>query len=204
MIWATCGWPFVFPRFFRGATRAIRGSSCATARKRGTGMTDATDATTDAEKATGVGEQKQQEQKTFTQAEVNVIVRDRLKQQATNQFGDYDDLKTRAEGAKTLEERLADVEGELSATKAAALRTAIAAEFGISTKKGAKGEPSDADLFLTGTDEAALTAQAQRLAGRQADSKKQGNVAPNEGDAKTTGKTDGDLREFARGLFNAE
>lgn len=161
-------------------------------------MTENTDATTDAGSATA-GTQTQG--KTFTEAEVNDIVRDRLKQQATNKFGDYDELKTKAGTAQTLEERLGSLESELSTTRAAALRTSIAADFGISTKKGPKGEPSDADLFLTGSDESTLTAQAQRLAGREADRKRNGNVAPKEGDTKTTGATDTGMREFADQLF---
>lgn len=161
-------------------------------------MTETTDATTDAGNAKG-GEQTQG--KTFTEAEVNEIVRDRLTQQAKNKFGDYDELKTKAGTAQTLEERLGTLESELSTTKAAALRASIAADFGISTKKGAKGEPSDADLFLTGSDESTLTAQAQRLAGREADRKRNGNVAPKEGDTKSTGTTDTGMREFAQQLF---
>lgn len=144
------------------------------------------------------GEPKEQ---TFTSADVEKIVRDRLAQQAKNKFGDYEELKTKAEGAKTLEERLGTLEGELSTARQKALRDSIAAEHSISTKKGPKGEPSDADLFLTGTDEATLTAQASRLAAQVADRKKQGNVAPKEGTATNTGKDDGDLREFAKNLF---
>lgn len=148
-------------------------------------------------------EQKQQEQtKTFTQAEVDALIKDRAERLAKQQYPDYDDLKKKAEGAKTLEDRLADVEGKLTAAQARELRTGIAAEFGISTKKGPKGEPSDADLFLTGTDESTLTAQAQRLATRQADSKKQGNVAPREGDTTSTGKPEeAQAREFVSSLF---
>ena len=161
-------------------------------------MTEAA-TTTEVEKTTE-GEQKQQEQ-TFTGADVERIVRDRLAQQAKNKFGDYDELKTKAEGAKTLEERFGALESELATSRAQALRTRIAADFGISTKPAKEGEPSDADLFLTGSDEATLTAQAQRLAGREADRKKQGNVAPKEGETKTSGGTDTDLRDFAKGLF---
>lgn len=141
----------------------------------------------------------------FTQADVDRIVRERLQQQAKNKFGDYDQLKAKADESQTLEQRLATLEGELTTTKAAALRTQIASEFGISTKKGAKGEPSDADLFLTGADEATLTAQAQRLAAATADRKKNGNVARNEGDTKQNDNAGtGDLREFARGLFGGD
>jgi hypothetical protein len=164
-------------------------------------MTDSQNAQ-EAENAGEGAEQKQEQGKSFTQAEVDAIIRDRLKQQERTKFGDYQELKTKAEGAKTLEERLGSLEQELSTTKAEALRSSIAARFGISTQKGKDGEPSDADLFLTGTDESTLTAQAQRLAARQADSKKQGNVAPKEGETKTSGSGDTELREFARELFS--
>lgn len=147
-------------------------------------------------------DQKQEQGKSFTQAEVDAIIRDRLKQQERTKFGDYNELKAKADGAKTLEERLGTLEQELSTTRADALRSSIAARFGISTEKGKDGEPSDADLFLTGTDESTLTAQAQRLAARQADSKKQGNVAPKEGETKTSGAGDTASREFVRDLFN--
>jgi hypothetical protein len=165
-------------------------------------MTDATDTGTagadGADTTTGDGEQSKGQ--AFTQADVDRIVRERLAQQAKNKFGDYDDLKSRAGVAQTLEERLASLESELSTTRADALRTNIAAKFGISTEKGPKGEPSDADLFLTGSDESTLTAQAQRLAGREADRKKQGNVAPREGATTTSGQDDG-LRDFTKRLF---
>lgn len=162
-------------------------------------MTDATDTDADGADSAGADDGKQQG-KTFTQAELDQIVRERLVQQAKNKFGDYDDLKTKAGTAQTLEERLGTLETELSTTKAASLRTAIAAEFGISTKKGAKGEPSDAELLLTGTDEATLTAQAQRVAGAVADRKKQGNVASKEGTTTTTGDR-GDEHDFVSELF---
>jgi len=142
-----------------------------------------------------------QTEQTFTKADVESLIVERLKQQAKNKFGDYDTLKAQAAGTVTLEERLASLEGELTTTKATALRASIAAAHGISTAKGPKGEPSDADLFLTGTDETSLTAQAVRLAGREADRKKQGNVAPNEGETKNSGNTDSGIRDFTRQLF---
>lgn len=144
-------------------------------------------------------EQPQQGQ-TFTQADVDRIVKDRLAQQAKNKFGDYDDLKTKAGDALTLEQRVKDMETRTAAAETAALRASVAAEFGISTKKGPKGEPSDADLFLTGTDESTLTAQAQRLAGREEDRKKQGNFAPKEGTT-PEGGSNTDERDFVRNLF---
>ena len=158
-------------------------------------MTDAETTSTDTgntDAATG-GEQKQQEQ-TFTQAEVDRIVRDRLSQQAKNKFGDYDELKTQAAGAKTLEERLADVESRYKAAELNALRSDVAAKHGLSAE--------DRDLFLTGADAETLTAQATRLADRVAAVKKQGNVAPNEGDTKTTGTSEEQAeRALATGLF---
>lgn len=140
----------------------------------------------------------------FTQADVERIVKERLVQQAKNKFGDYDDLKTKAGTALTLEQRIAEMETRAQAAEAESRRAKIASEFGISTKKGPKGEPSDADLFLTGVDESTLTAQAQRLAGREEDRKKQGNFAPKEGTTKTIGGETEDLRDFARKLFNKE
>lgn len=58
-----------------------------------------------------------------------------------------------------------------TATKATteALRYRIAGAHGISTTPSEDGKPSDADLFLTGTDEASMTAQAERLAARASD-----------------------------------
>ena len=140
---------------------------------------------------------------TFTQADVDRIVRERLAQQAKNKFGDYDELKTKAGESLTLEQRVADMEARTQAAESAALRASVAAEYGISTKKGPKGEPSDADLFLTGSDEATLTAQAQRLVGREEDRKKQGNFAPREGTTSSTGNDTGELRDFAKSLFGS-
>jgi len=166
-------------------------------------VSDAT--TTDAasaETAAAEGDTKQTEAQTVSQADVDRIVKDRVARERAK-YADYDDLKARAEGSKTLEERLAAMETELTTTKTRALKTSIAAKFGISTDPGPKGEPSDADLFLTGSDADSLTAQAQRLAGRDADRKKQGNVAPREGSTTSEGTEDGDKREFARSLFGS-
>lgn len=138
----------------------------------------------------------------FTQADVNRIVQRELAQQAKNKFGDYEDLKKQAAGAQTLEEQLATLRTDLEASNVAGMRARIAAEFGISTKKGSNGEPSDADLFLTGTDEASLTAQAERLGERVTEPKKKPNVARKEGATQTTGKADDDRREFVRELFD--
>ena len=139
--------------------------------------------------------QKQEQGKTFTQAELDQIINDCLAQQAKNRFGDYADLKAKAEGAKTVEQQLADLSTKHAEAEARALRSDIAATYGISKE--------DRDLFLTGSDEAALTAQAKRLADRVADQKKNGNRAPNEGGTTTGVDKNKDLREFTRDLFGS-
>lgn len=136
------------------------------------------------------------EVKTFTQDEVNELVGkarvdERRKVQA--KFADYDELSEKAKGAKTLEDRLAEIEQRAKDAEAKALRSDIAARFGLSTE--------DRDLFLTGADEETLTAQAQRLSAREADRKKQGNVAPTEGGNPTPGDDRAEDRAFVRGLF---
>lgn len=141
---------------------------------------------------------------TFTQDEVNRIVKERAERIAKQLYPDYDDLKAKAGESQSLEQRIADMEKESAAAKAEALRSRVAAEFGISTKKGPKGEPSDADLFLTGADESTLTAQAQRLAVRESDRKKQGNFAPKEGTSPTDSGSTEDLRDFTKKLFKKE
>lgn len=137
------------------------------------------------------GAEQAKEAQLVPQADVDRIVKERVARERAK-YSDYDALKAKAEGSKTLEERLASLEGELTTAKATALRSDIAAKHGLSAE--------DRDLFLTGTDEATLTAQAQRLAERVADRKKQGNVAPKEGASYSTG-TDSEERAFASELF---
>ncbi|WP_433584557.1 hypothetical protein [Microbacterium hydrocarbonoxydans] len=132
---------------------------------------------------------------TFTQADLDRIVKERLKQQARNEFGDYADLKAKVEGAKSVEQQLADLSAKHAQAEARALRSDIAAKHGISAE--------DRDLFLTGADEATLEAQATRLAERTADQKKSGNRAPKEGGTMTAPDKDKDLREFTRNLFGS-
>lgn len=156
-------------------------------------MSDTTN-TTDATTTTEGGDGKQEQGKTFTQAELDQIITDRLAQQAKNKFGDYAELKAKAEGAKTVEQKLADLESKHAEAEARALRSEIATRYGISAE--------DRDLFLTGSNAEALDAQAKRLAERIADQKKAGNVARKEGANKTTGGGDEEMREFTRNLFN--
>ncbi len=102
------------------------------------------------------------------------------------------------EANKSEQQKLA--ERAEAAEKAAAVARSEALRFKIASKFGVSDE--DADLFLTGTEEETLTRQAERLAQRSEDRKKQGNVVPNEGNTHRMPAAN-DLREFARGLFQA-
>lgn len=127
----------------------------------------------------------------FTQADVDRIVKERVQREKAK-YADYDDLKAKAEGAKTAEERMAELEKEISATKHEALKRRVQAAHQISDE--------DADLFLTGADEESLTAQAKRLAERESERKKKNNYVPSEGKT-PSGSGDDGMREFARTLF---
>ena len=137
------------------------------------------DAQTKTPEPTGEGAEAKQEQ-TFTQADVDRIVRERVKRER-ERFADYDDLKAKAEGAKTVEERMAQLERDLATERAAALRASVAARYGVSTEPDEETGLSDADLFLTGKDEETLTAQAKRLAKRVSDRESTNNISPTEG-----------------------
>lgn len=152
------------------------------------------------------------ESKTFTQEEVNKLIgatRSEERQKASAKYADYDDLKKAADGKKTADELVADLQKRIEQSETKALRAQIAAGFGISTKRGDDGSPSDADLFLTGTDEETLTAQAQRLSDRaaeqakaEADRKKKNPIVSKEGTSTKTGTTtEEDELEFARSFF---
>lgn len=135
---------------------------------------------------------------TFTQADVDRIVADRLKREreaTKTKYADYDDLKAKAGEKATADERLAELEKEIESTKREALRRRVQAAHKIADE--------DADLFLTGTDEETLTAQAKRLADRETERKSKGNHVPREGETPKS-KSDDPLREFASGLFGSD
>ena len=126
-------------------------------------------------------------------AKANEAAAKRLAEIEESQKTEVQKLQDRITAA---EKAVADAEKRAVEAETARLRSDIATKHGISAE--------DRDLFLTGTDEAALTAQAKRLADRETDRKKNGNVAPKEGDAKNNdSKEDRELREFARNLFGA-
>ena len=135
---------------------------------------------TEATEPTGEATEDKQQEQTFTQADVDRIVRERVKRER-EKFADYDDLKAKADGAQTVEERVAQLERELATEKAAALKAQVAARFGVSTEPDEETGLSDADLFLTGKDEETLTAQAKRLAKRVSDRESTNNISPTEG-----------------------
>lgn len=135
--------------------------------------------------------EKQQEQ-TFTQADLDKVVKERVARERAK-FADYDELKTAASEKKTADERIADLEKRYQEAEAGRLRSDIAAAHGITAL--------DRDLFLTGTDEETLTAQAKRLAERESERKKQGNVAPLEGNQ--TKASASDDRAAVRSLFGS-
>lgn len=154
-------------------------------------MSDTTVQVQPGEKPVEVQESKQE--KTFTQGEVDQLIKDRAERIAKQKYADYDDLKAKAGESKTLEERVAQFEAKYQAAETARLRSDIAAQFQIAAE--------DRDLFLTGTDEDTLTAQAKRLAERESERKKQGNVAPKEGAARHSGSENSDKLQFVSGLF---
>lgn len=136
-------------------------------------------------------EAKEQEQpQTFTQADVDRIVRERVQRERAK-YADYDDLKTKAEGAKTLEDRVAEIERQAKDSEARALRAEVA---------NAKGLTASQAKRLVGSTREELEADADELLKDIGAQKKQGARVPNEG--KTTPKPgDDDLREFTRDLF---
>lgn len=134
-------------------------------------------------------------EQTFTQAEVDKIIgrtRTEERRKVSEKYADYDDLKVKADGAKTLEDRVAELQKSVENSAARALRAEIANAHGISAE--------DRDLFLTGSDEESLTTQAKRLADRDKGAKKQGNHVPREGE--TNKPPNDEMREFTRNLFS--
>lgn len=138
-------------------------------------------------------------EQTFTQADIDRIVRERIKRER-ERFADYDDLKAQAEGAKTAEQRIADLEKRLADADARESRSKLVAQVAAAHEIT---DPEDIRLFLTGADEDTLTAQAERLAAREGEKRKQGNYVPNEGRT-TTNTGDADVRAFARQLFDSK
>ena len=132
---------------------------------------------------------------TFTQADVDRIVADRLKREreaTRTKYADYDDLKKRAEGATTLEQRVAQLEQQGKQSEERALRAEVA---------NAKGLTATQAKRLVGTTREELEADADELLRDIGETKKQGNRAPREGSNPPSGGGDDDMRRFTRQLF---
>ena len=133
----------------------------------------------------------------LSQSEVDKIVakvRAEERRKASEKYKDYDDLKVKAGEKQTLEERIAEMEQQTERAVATALRSDIAAEFGISKE--------DRDLFLLASDEDTLRAQAKRLADRDVERKQNAKAVPKEG--AVTDPSDSGDKEFVRQLFGRE
>lgn len=100
--------------------------------------------------------------------------------------------KTEAEKAA---DQMAKLQRDLEDTKREALKRRVQAAHKISDE--------DADLFLTGTDEESLTAQAKRLAEREDARTTKGNRVPGEGRTQTK-PGDDPMRVFTREVFGRE
>lgn len=133
-----------------------------------------------------------QESKQFTpitsQEDLNKVLNERLQRERAK-YADYKDLQEKAsrldsiEGAQKTEaqksaDRIAALEQQLATSTHEALRAKVQARHGIADE--------DADLFLTGTDEATLTRQAERLAGRSEENERKNNHSPREGNKPKT------------------
>lgn len=116
----------------------------------GSGATEGSGTSTEATTGTAT-----EAPKTFTQADIDRIVGE-AKRAERSKFADYNDLKTKAEGVKSVEQQLLEIQAQNKALARDALASKIAAKHKISSE--------DADLFLTGADEDTLNAQAERLA----------------------------------------
>jgi hypothetical protein len=146
-----------------------------------------------------------------SQDELNAALKDRLGRERAK-FKDYNDLKAKAARLDDIEQanlselekansRITAAESERDTAKAEALRLRTAVTHGISLE--------DADLFLTGTTEETLIAQAKRLSDRAAEQanadaerKKKHPIVSKEGTSTTTGTTtEEDDLAFARGFF---
>lgn len=103
-----------------------------------------------------------------------------------------DELAALQDSTRALEETLADLQSRHTEAETRALRSDIATKHGISAE--------DRDLFLTGSDEASLEAQAKRLAERDA-TNSMGNRAPKEGYVlNSTSSKDAAKREWLASL----
>ena len=136
------------------------------------------------------GSEDPKQPETFTQADVDRIVRERVQRERAK-YADYDDLKAKAGDATSLEERVAQIERQAQESEARALRAEVANAKGLT--------PNQAKRLIGATKEE-LEADADELLKDIGAQKKQNNVSPREGNNPKPEKN-GDEREFVRTLF---
>lgn len=106
--------------------------------------------TTTEEQATTEQPATEAAEKTFTQAELDRVVSERLARER-EKYSDYEAIKERAAQAEELSQKLTETSARAEAAELSALRTAVSAEHGVPVK------------HLTGSTEEELAAQAQEL-----------------------------------------
>lgn len=134
----------------------------------------------------------QPEDSTFTQADVDRIVKERVKR-VQDKYADYDELKAKAGTATTLEERVAQIEQQANENESRALRAEVANAKGLTPTQAKR---------LVGSTRQDLEADADELLADIGAQKKQGNHVPNEGKNPPAG-SGGELRDYTRKLFDA-
>lgn len=128
-----------------------------------------------------------------TQAELDRIIADRVSRERAK-YADYDDLKSKAAGAKSLEDRVAEIEREAKEASARAIRAEVANSKGLTPRQAKR---------LVGETREELEADADELLKDIGDRKKAGNYVPGEGKTQSEPADDG-MRDFARKLFGRE
>lgn len=144
--------------------------------------------------------------KTYTQEEFDAALREAVtaevektaakiradeRKKVSEKFADYDDLKAKAEGAKSLEDRVAEIERQAKESEDRATRAEVANAKGLTAAQAKR---------LVGTTREELEADADELLQDIGTQKKNGNHVPREGKNPKSGKTD-ELSEFTKGLF---
>lgn len=145
---------------------------------------------TPAEQPNEGGEGQQEQPQTFTQAEVDRIVRERVQRERAK-YADYDDLKAKAGQSTSLEERVAGLEAAARDAESRALRAEVANAKGLTPMQAKR---------LMGSTREELEADADELLKDLSAAAKGGNHVPREG--KTPPPASGDaMRDFTRNLF---
>lgn len=127
---------------------------------------------------------------TFTQADVDRIVKERVKR-VQDKYADYDELKAQAAKAADLQATLDGSQGEAATERQRADRAEVALEKGLTLSQAKRLVGSTRDEFTADADDLLADIGAQQ---------KRGNQAPREGNNPSS-SAGGDEREFVRNLF---